>query len=464
MRPVTALKVTTEESGPTMSDEAYQPLTDRPADDIIARCNGTAIRVDEFVGRAVTLSKHLPDLPYAINLGTDRYEFLLGFCAAVIAGQCTLLPPNRQRQTLARIANDYKGAYVLGGDRVDGIGFFAPVDIDNPEPEANIPLVAENQLCAIAFTSGSTGKPKPNRKYWKTLRTSTSSTADLILDIHDSTINVVATVPPQHMWGLEMSILLPLLANAAVSAKTPFFPQDIIAALRELPQPRALVSSPVHLNSLVKAGIGSMEIDRIYTATAPMPVDIARRLEEEFGSQVIDVFGCTESGIIAARRPTTTMEWQLADTVTLKERRDSTLVLADHLNEPVRLNDRVELLDKGRFIWIGRDEDMINIAGKRASLAELNIHLNALPGVEDGVIFMPDPDAKRLAALIVAPDLQRSDILEGLRDNIDPAFLPRPVRMVAALPRQETGKLSRKTVLDLFVSSGRETEGKADDS
>jgi len=179
---------------------------------------------------------------------------------------------------------------------------------------------------------------------------------------------------------------------------------------------------------------------------------------------VIDVFGCTESGIIAARRPTITLEWQLADTVTLEEREDSTLVVADHLNEQVRLNDRVELLDKGRFVWIGRDEDMINIAGKRASLAELNRHLNALLGVEDGVIFMPDPDAKRLAALVVAPNLQRSDILMGLRDKIDPAFLPRPVRMVPALPRQETGKLSRKAVLDLFVNSGRQTEVRADDS
>jgi acyl-coenzyme A synthetase/AMP-(fatty) acid ligase len=220
----------------------------------------------------------------------------------------------------------------------------------------------------------------------------------------------------------------------------------------------------VHLNALVKANIGDLEIDRIYTATAPMPVDVAGRLEDEFGSQVIDVFGCTESGIIAARRPTTSMEWQLADTVTLEESGDSTLVLSDRLDEPVRLNDRVELLDKGRFVWIGRDEDMVNIAGKRASLVELNRHLSALPGVKDGVIFMPDPDAKRLAALVVAPDLQRSDILEGLRDNVDSAFLPRPVRMVPALPRQETGKLSRKAVLDLFVNSGREAKAKADDS
>jgi len=464
VRPVTALKIMTRESGPAVSDEVYHPLTNRPADDVIARRNGAEVRIDEFICCAVSLSKRLPVLPYAINLCTNRYEFLLGFCAAVIAGQCTLLPPNRQRQTLLSIAKDYKDAYVLGRDRVDGIEFFSPDDTHNAKPIADIPLVADDQLCAIAFTSGSTGEPKPNRKYWKTLRTSTSNTSDLIVDIRDATINIVATVPPQHMWGLEMSVLLPLLANVAISAKTPFFPQDIFAALQRLPRPRALVSSPVHLNALIKANIGSIEIDKIYTATAPMPVDIAGRLEEEFGAQVIDVFGCTESGIIAARRPTITLEWQLADTVTLEEREDSTLVVADHLNEQVRLNDRVELLDKGRFVWIGRDEDMINIAGKRASLAELNRHLNALLGVEDGVIFMPDPDAKRLAALVVAPNLQRSDILMGLRDKIDPAFLPRPVRMVPALPRQETGKLSRKAVLDLFVNSGRQTEVRADDS
>ena len=447
-----------------MSVEAHYPLTNRPADDIVARRNGDEVRIDEFVGCAVSLARRLPALPYAINLCTDRYEFLLGFCAAVIARQCTLLPPNRQRQTLLGIAKDYEGAYVLGGDCVDGVEFFSPDDTDNAEPVAEIPLVADSQLCAIAFTSGSTGEPKPNRKTWKTLCTSTFDTADLILDIRDSTINAVATVPPQHMWGLEMSVLMPLLANVAISAKTPFFPQDIFAALRELPRPRALVSSPVHLNALIKANIGALEIDRIYTATAPMPVDFAGRLEQEFGSQVVDVFGCTESGIIAARRPTTTMEWQLAETVTLEERGDSTLVLADRLDEPVRLNDRVELLEKGRFVWKGRDEDMINIAGKRASLAELNKHLSALPGVKDGVIFMPDPDAKRTAALVVAPGLQQSDILEGLRDNIDPAFLPRPVRMVPVLPRQETGKLSRKAVLDLFMNTKREAGGELDDS
>jgi acyl-coenzyme A synthetase/AMP-(fatty) acid ligase len=98
---------------------------------------------------------------------------------------------------------------------------------------------------------------------------------------------------------------------------------------------------------------------------------------------------------------------------------------------------------------------MVNIAGKRGSLADLNHRLNAIPGVVDGVIFMPDENSGRLAALVVAPDLQPSDILEKLRSGIDPAFLPRPLYKVPMLPRQETGKLARKIVVELFAQTKR---------
>ena len=93
---------------------------------------------------------------------------------------------------------------------------------------------------------------------------------------------------------------------------------------------------------------------------------------------------------------------------------------------------------------------MINIAGKRGSLAHVNPRLAQVPGVVDGVIFLPSEDSKRLAALVVAPGLEPSAILDALKEAIDPAFLPRPLYMVPMLPRQETGKLARKMVLDLF--------------
>jgi len=440
-----------------MPDMTRHLLTTRPADNIIAQHNGTRIRVEKFLGHASALAARLPDRPYVINLCADRYEFLVGFCAAVIAGQCTLMPPNRQPQTMLSVSGDYDGAYVLGRDRVEGLEFFA-LDRMEDGGVTEVPLVADDQLCAILFTSGSTGESKPNRKLWRTLRIGTASNVGLLLDAGEETLNVVATVPAQHMWGFEMSILLPLFANVVVSGRTPFFPQDILEALQALPRPRALVSSPVHLGAFLEADAGSAEIDRIYTATAPMPVDTARSLEKRFAAQVVDVFGCSESGIIAARRLTVEKSWQLAEAFTLERIEDGTLILADHLDEQVPLNDRIELLGGQRFRWIGRDEDMINIAGKRGSLADLNQRLNALPDVHDGVIFVPHADAKRLAALVVAPSLQPSDILAGLREAVEPAFLPRPVYMVSTLPRQDTGKLARKAILELFAKLKRERQ------
>ena len=63
---------------------------------------------------------------------------------------------------------------------------------------------------------------------------------------------------------------------------------------------------------------------------------------------------------------------------------------------------------------------------------------------------MPSEDSRRLAALVVAPGMEPSAILDELKEAIDPAFLPRPLYLVPMLPRQETGKLARKMVLDLF--------------
>jgi acyl-coenzyme A synthetase/AMP-(fatty) acid ligase len=445
-----------------MPDTPRHPLTTRLPSDIIARRDGAEIRVDEFLGHASALAGQLPDRPYVINLCDDRYEFLVGFCAALIAGQCTLMPPNRQSLTMQGVADDYDGTYVLGKDPVEGLEFFA-LDRVRGGRVADAPLVADDQLCAIVFTSGSTGDSKPNRKTWRTLTAGTRSNAGLLLDAGEKTLNIVATVPAQHMWGFEMSILLPLFADIAVSGQTPFFPQDILEALQALPQPRGLVSSPVHLAAFLGANTAVVDIDRIFTATAPMPVDTAKQLEETFGSRVIDVFGCSESGIIAARQLTAEEDWRLAGAFTLEATETGTLIRADHLDAGVPLNDRVELLDEQRFRWIGRDEDMINIAGKRGSLADLNLRLNALPGVSDGVIFLPDADAKRLAALVVSPSLGPSDILAGLREGIEPAFLPRPVYVVAALPRHETGKLPRKAVLELFSRLRQERVTGTDD-
>ncbi|MEO1202140.1 MAG: AMP-binding protein [Pseudomonadota bacterium] len=438
-------------------------ITRRLGDDVIALTANGPVRVNEFLEQASGLAAALPPRDYVINLAGDRLAFLLGFCAAVIAGQCTLMPPNRQPETIRRLAEAYPRSYVLGDEAIDGVESVCFGSLDRSRKRGHEPFVADDQLCAIVFTSGSTGQSSPNRKYWRTLAGGTAANIDLLLDGSNERLNVVATVPPQHMWGFEMSVLLPLFSNVAISQATPFFPGDIFDAINSVARPRALVSSPVHLSAFLDADPGDVEIDSIYTATAPLSDELAERLAKRYDANVIDVFGCSESGIIAARRPAADEHWLLASPFTLESTSSGTLIRAGHLDEAVPLNDRLELLGDRNFRWIGRNEDMINIAGKRGSLAEMNHYLNALDGVDDGIVFQPGEDAKRLAALVVAPTHTPSDILERLRPSVEPAFLPRPVYLVDSLPRQETGKLSKSAVLELFTTIARERRPGNDD-
>ncbi len=432
------------------------PLTGRDIDDIIVHGPDGEISVSRFITHAIELAGQLPNRRYVINLATDRYEFFLGFCAAIIAGQCTLMPSNRQPQTVQQVADNYPDCYLMGESGFDGIEKFdAAVAGFSTDASARIPQIPDQQLCAIVFTSGSTGEATPNRKYWKTLRCGALSNADALLQGQTERLNMIATVPAQHMWGFETSIMLPLFANIAVSSVTPFFPQDIADAVASLPEPRAIVSSPVHLDALLGSGIEQLHIHRIYSATAPMSTETARRLEKRFAGRVIEIFGCSEAGSIATRNTSSETLWRLSPTFDLEVTKDQVVIRATHLPEDVVLNDVIELVDDGQFRWLGRDQDMVNIAGKRGSLADLNHRLTSISGVVDGVIFLPHEDSKRLAALVVAPGMHPSDILEQLKPSIEPAFLPRPLYVVSMLPRQETGKLARKMLLQLFEQTRR---------
>src|SRR3546814_2723783 len=94
---------------------------------------------------------------------------------------------------------------------------------------------------------------------------------------------------------------------------------------------------------------------------------------------------------------------------------------------------------------------LLKVAGKRASLADLTQRLLAIPGVDDAVIFnAADGESARLAALVVAPGLSEAAIVDALATQIDAAFLPRPLRKVAQLPRNALGKLPRTLLLELL--------------
>lgn len=399
----------------------------------------------------------LPEARHAINLCEDRYRFLVAFCAAALRGQTTLLPSSRAPAVIDEVLAQHPHSYCLG-DNV-----LAPppprywrLPEALPQRAGAAPAVDPAALVAIGFTSGSTGQPKPNPKTWAGFLASTTQNLAALADLlrRDGGTQLVATVPPQHMYGLEMSVLLPLLGNIAVHAARPFFPHDVARALADAATVPLLVTTPVHLRALVESGLGLPPLAGIVSATAPLSAELAGAAEARFGCEVRELFGSTETCVIARRRSACETTWTPLPGVRLSPQPDGTAVQAPHLPQPVVLADLVELRPGGRFELRGRNADLLEIAGKRASLGDLTRKLLAVPGVEDGAVLQLDcgdgSGVRRIGALAVAPTLDEPAILAALRGQVDPVFLPRRLRCVATLPRTETGKLPRQALLDLL--------------
>src|SRR4029450_11457983 len=152
---------------------------------------------------------------------------------------------------------------------------------------------------------------------------------------------IVATVPPQHMYGMELSILLPLIGGRAVHAGRPLFPADIALALGELPAPRVLVSTPLHLRALVESSQPFPATALIISATAPLDRELAAAVEARLGGQLLEMFGSTETCVIACPRAANGGAGGAHEGVAMHPRSDGTLVTAPCFVEPILLQDIV---------------------------------------------------------------------------------------------------------------------------
>jgi len=418
--------------------------------------DGLAISVEAFLRDAGHLADRLPERRHVLNLCDDRYRFAVGFAAALLRGQTSLLPPSEAPDLIARLASQYSDLYCLT-DR--GTRPVSLPTVAFPEPPLHaglearlVPVVAETHVAAIVFTSGSTGQPVPHRKTWGSLvRTALAEIEGLGLRAHPG-IALLGTVPSQHVFGLEATVMAVMQGGFALHARRAFYPADVRADLASLPRPRGLVTAPVHLRVLLADPEALPAADFLLCATAPLPPQLATEAEARFGAPLHEIYGCTESGGIATRRTVERSEWRALADIAMRSDATGTRVKGGPVETEVLLADVIELLGRGKFLLHGRTADLVNIAGKRTSLAYLNYHLNSIEGVRDGVFVVPEQQGEavtRLAAYVVAPGLSGEVLLRALRRRIDPAFLPRPLHLVDALPRNATGKLPRGMLAEL---------------
>lgn len=436
-------------TGQSMKPIETIPLFETGTHDmVVAWRNDRPITRAALLRDAGKLAEGLPDRRWIANCCMDRYNFLVGFTAALMLGQPSLLPNDLTKKVLTSLGQYYEEFLCLSDH---------PLDDDRLEVRdirfdglstgviPAVPAPLANRTAAIVFSSGSTGEPMPTERTWKWLVAGARLYAETLGLTQHAGFNIVATVASQHAFGLEGAIMLPLRYGSAVHAKTLLFPEDIAAALGCVPAPRVLLTTPLHLRTIIESRLKMPHTAVVVSATAPLPIELAARTESLFGAAVMEVYGCTEIGLIATRRTVEGEAWHLPRGLKLRVDEASASVEAPYIGTAVELSDTLEPLSDDTFLLHGRGADVVKIAGNRTSLSGLNTILTGISGVVDGTFFVPPGEeatrVRRLTAFVVAPERNAKEILHELRQNIASVFLPRPLVLVSEIPRSVSGKV-----------------------
>ena len=412
----------------------------------------------QFFDEAAAIAWQMPPGRYVLNLCEQREAFLLTFVAAMLARRTQLMPAARGHLALGELAVMYADHVRVSDDDISAwrkVGSTAAALVFQPRDE---------QRVLVGFTSGSTGRQQPHVKRWRALTASArlnSAAIRAVLRLPEhATVSIVGTVPPQHVYGIEFTVLLPLFANMSVHAARPLFPADVADVLSRPARPRVLVSTPLHLRALCESGLDFPALDLVISATAPLDPALAEMAEARLDAPLLEIFGSTETCAIAARRTAQQKEWQLYDGVDLEAAAQATRIDAGWFDKPQSLQDVVELRGDRQFVLLGRNADLVEVAGKRASLADITRRLCEIPGVEDALAFQPDGAGSgmpnRIAALVVSRTLSAPEIVREVAGGLDAALVPRPLLLVESIPRDELGKVPRAQLLQLARRAARD--------
>ena len=391
----------------------------------------------------------LPECPQVINYCEDRFWFAVIFFAAQLRGKTNVLLPGHHPGMLESAVRDFPAACLCAEvePAASALPFFDADNFSLGVAEASAsPRLPANQMAMVVYTSGTTGQAKPLAKSLGCILDGAKINTAIFSDTFGLAADgLIATVPPWHMYGLEWSVFLPFFVNAPAYCGSTLFPGDIAAACHLVGERSVLVTTPHHLRALMHAKTPVDDLCHVITATAPLADELAKAVIGRVNGKLLEIYGCSEAGSVASREPAVADGFRFSPAFHATTNADVTTLRADHIADRVELSDVLEFASSGAFQIVGRSAELIKVAGKRASLAALNELLLAIDFVMDGAFYHSGDDSERLAVVAVIDPAQShrsaQDIREALSGSIEPAFIPRKIKLVSELPRNPTGKL-----------------------
>jgi acyl-coenzyme A synthetase/AMP-(fatty) acid ligase len=392
----------------------------------------------------------------------DRSTLLAALFASLSGGPRFILPHAFNRQVLEEVRDVIPFQRILTDATLEIPTGVQAIRVEDCLPGRQVlkPVRSPDETFLFLFTGGSTGKPRSWSKTPRNLFGEAFYLAEKLAIGADDLF--LSTVPPQHIYGLLYSVLLPFVASARVLRRTCTFPREILGALQE-EGATVLVSVPIHYRALRTGDLQRFSLRLALSSAAPLDHGDAAFFLNKTGLAINEIYGSTETGGMAIRaygmnhgswEPFVCLDWKI-----LSER---LCVRSDFVSPDLPLDaegfyltaDRVAEAGENRFRFLGRADHIVKIAGKRVDLEEVREKIKRIPGVTDAYITTLSLNrARRLQiATLVATDLTAGEIRAAIRSMDEPYGLPQRIRVVKAIPVLPNGKIDRQRIDQLLAA------------
>jgi acyl-coenzyme A synthetase/AMP-(fatty) acid ligase len=439
--------------------------TERAEDHLVAWNESREWRQHEFRRDVLSLIARLSRTSHtrwALCL-EDNYSFAVALLAVIYSGKTPVLPGHSRPAVLAEQRSEF-----------DALITDLPLSPDCPL--LRFPFALQETLTVlppwpqdasvILFTSGSTGKPQKIVKpvsclelesQWLCARWGTEFAGT----------RFAATVAPHHMYGLSFAFMLPLSLGLPFATNGIKYHEQLhsLAASHSL----VFISSPAFLGRLDPA-LNTRKLRHVFSAGGPLKHEAARLVEQTCGDVPTEIYGTTETGIIAFRQQHQPEQvWTLFDDIVFSLSPDGNTSLISPLVSPsdgFTLSDEIRMLpsEPRHFELLGRKDRIVKIAEQRVSLTEIEQRLCQMDFLSEASVLTVEKHGRVYVAAVLVLSRDGEQLLDAqgqaalldnlrqaLRSWISPVALPRYWRIVPAIPLNQQGKRSVAELQEMFL-------------
>ncbi|WP_374382041.1 AMP-binding protein [Dongia sp.] len=448
----------------------------RAADVVIARRADGSVSLAQFradvTGVAALLAAR--KCRRGLLVTDETYWCAVGLLALAAVGADAILPQNTTPGVIAALRGEWDLALC---DR-DDIAFPEVIPLrQHYAVGATLPQFDPANGRLVLFTSGSTGEPKRVEKRFAAMEREAAALDEVLSPTIPRDAVVQGTVTHQHLFGLTAKLFWPLLSHRTFDSRVHVHWESLLA---DLTPGAVIVSSPAHLTRLggLHVPASGKEPICLMSAGAPLSDAAARAAQDSLRAPLCEIYGSTETGIIATRRRQEAGPlWHAVPDVALDLSPTGTLVVRSPFLPSAQSHDTSDFAafePDGGFRLLGRADRIAKIEGKRVSLAEVESGLQSLPQIAAAALVALPDDPIVLGAVIVPSELGRAELVrlgafrfgrllrQALAQSQEPAAMPRRWRFVDTLPVGAMGKVSDADLRALFApASVREPETRA---